>query len=116
MADDKKKGLPADTDIDESGSDLGQVVLTLENDEEITCDVIATFPCSNGNSYIALLPVDDEDSNYFLYRYTVDADGELVLEDIEEDSEFDLASEAFDELLDEMEYDEMFDDEEEGDE
>ena len=116
MADSNKKGLPEDASVDETEG-LGQIVLTLEDDTELTCDIIATYPCTNGNSYIALLPVDaegDEDSDFYLYRYTVDDDGELILGDIDTDEEFEEASEAFDELMDEMEYDEMFDDDEEG--
>ena len=114
MADEKKKSLPEDVSVDEAES-LGQIVLTLEDDSEITCDIVATYPCTNGNNYIALLPVDaEDDSDFFLYRYKVDDEGEIELEDIESDEEFDEASEAFDAVLDEMEYDEMFDDEEDG--
>ncbi len=114
MADDNKKGLPDGASVNETEG-LGQIVLTLEDDTELTCDIIATYPCTNGNSYIALLPVDadgDEESDYFLYRYTIDDEGEIILGDIETDEELEEASDAFDELLDEMEYDEMFDDEE----
>jgi len=113
MTDQNKKGLPEDSSVDETEG-LGQIVLTLEDDTELTCDIIATFPCTNGNSYIALLPVDaGEDDDFFLYRYSVDDEGEIVLEDIDTEEELDEASEAFDEILDEMEYDEMFDDDEE---
>ena len=115
MTDQNKKGLPEDADVNET-EELGQIVLTLEDDSEVTCDIIATYPCTNGNSYIALLPVDaegDDESDFYLYRYTVDDDGELILGDIDTDEEFEEASEAFDELLDEMDYDEMFGDEDE---
>ncbi len=113
MTDPNKKGLPEDADVNETEG-LGQIVLTLEDDTELVCDIIATFPCTNGNSYIALLPADegeDSDSDFFLYRYSVDDEGEILLGDIDTDEELEEASEAFDELLDEMEYDEMFDDE-----
>ncbi len=115
MTDQNKKGLPEDADVNET-EELGQIVLTLEDDSEVTCDIIATYPCTNGNSYIALLPVDaegDDESDFYLYRYTVDDDGELILGDIDTDEEFEEASEAFDELLDEMDYDEMFGEEDE---
>ncbi len=113
MTEQNKKGLPDDATVNEAEG-LGQIVLTLEDDSEVTCDIIATYPCTNGNSYIALLPVEEagnEDSDFYIYRYTVDDEGEIVLGDIDSDEEFEEASEAFDELLDEMEYDEMFDDE-----
>lgn len=111
MSDSKKKGLPDDTKLEETEEGLGQITLTLEDGAEVLCDIIATFPCSNGNSYIALLPVEDEDSDFFLYRYTVTEDGDIDLGDIADDEEFEEASDAFDELMDNIEYDEMFDDE-----
>jgi len=107
-----KKKLPTDTDINVDDESLGQIVLTLEDNTEMTCDIIAMFPCTNGNNYVALLPVDDPDSDFFLYRYKEGAsEDDFVLEDIEDDDEFDEASEAFDELMDDAEFDEMFEDE-----
>ena len=38
-----------------------QVTLTLEDGSEMTCDVIAIFPCQD-RDYIALLPENDPDS------------------------------------------------------
>lgn len=108
-----RKNLPDDTNINMDDDSLGQIVLTLEDNSELTCDIIAMFPCNNGNDYIALLPVDDPESDYYLYRYVAgENDDDFVLEDIEDDDEFEEASEAFDELMDEAEFNDMFDDEE----
>lgn len=90
-------------------NELDQIILTLEDNSELVCDVIAYFPCDDKN-YVALLPVDDPDSDFLLYRYEERGD-EIELIDIESDDEFDAASEAFSEMLDEAEFDEMFDDE-----
>lgn len=100
--------------INNDGEELDQIVLTLEDNSELVCDVIAYFPC-DGKNYVALLPVDDPDSDFFLYRY-VEAGDDIELQDIEDDDEFEAASDAFDELLDEADFDEMFDEEDEGDE
>jgi len=89
-----------------------QVTLTLEDGKELTCDVIAIFPCDN-KDYIALLPEDDPDGDFMLYRFIDNGDGNYDLEDIESDEEFEAASEAFDALMDDEEYDEMFGDEDE---
>lgn len=89
--------------------ELDQITLTLEDNTELVCDVIAYFPC-DGKNYVALLPVDDPDSDFFLYRYEERGD-EIELFDIEDDDEFDAASDVFDEMLDDAEFDEMFDDE-----
>ena len=45
-----------------------QVTLTLEDGSEMTCDVIAIFPCDD-RDYIALLPEDDPDGDFLLYRF-----------------------------------------------
>ena len=105
-----------DKNIKNSGEDEGfdQVVLTLEDGKEMTCDVIAIYPCGDRN-YIALLPEDDPDGDFLLYRFIDNGDDNYDLDDIETDEEFEEASEAFDELLDNEEYDEMFGDEDEDD-
>jgi len=87
-----------------------QVTLTLEDGSEMTCDVIAIFPCGD-RDYIALLPEDDPDGDFILYRFIDNGDGNYDLGDIEDDEEFEAASEAFDEMMDNEDYDEMFGDE-----
>jgi len=93
-----------------------QITLTLDDDSELLCDVIATFPAKvNGKEqmYIALLPTDaTPESEIFLYRFTEDGD-EIDLQNIEDDEEFEIASDAFDELLDEEEFDNLMGDDEE---
>ncbi len=92
-----------------------QITLTLEDDSELICDVIATFPATVSGKeqmYIALLPEDaTEDSEIYLYRFLENGD-DIDLQNIEDDEEFEIVSDAFDELLDEEEFDELFDDEE----
>lgn len=95
-----------------------QITLTLEDDSELVCDVLATFPATVGNKeqmYIALLPEDaTEDSEIYLYRFLENGD-DIDLQNIEDDEEFEIVSDAFDELLDEEEFDELFDEDEEAD-
>lgn len=83
-----------------------QITLTLEDGTDLICDVISVFPV-NGNNYIALLPSnDDPDAEIFLYRFIENGE-EIDLENIEDDEEFEMVSDAFDELLDAAEFDEM---------
>lgn len=93
-----------------------QITLTLDDDSELTCDVIATFPATVGGKeqmYVALLPTDaDENSEIYLYRFVENGD-EIDIQNIEDDEEFDIVSDAFDEILDEEEFDELFDEDEE---
>ena len=85
------------------------VTLTLDDGRELECVVLTIFPAGD-KEYIALLPRDDEDSEegeVYLYRYTEDENGAPNLENIEDDDEYEIVADAFDELLDEQEYDEL---------
>ena len=83
-----------------------QITLTLEDGSDLVCDVISVFPVQDKN-YIALLPSnDDPDAEIFLYRF-IEHGEEIELENIEDDEEFEMVSDAFDELLDAAEFDEM---------
>ena len=85
------------------------VTLTLDNDEVLECAILTIFPVG-GNSYIALLPLNEngenEDGEVFLYRYK-DENGNPSLENIEDDDEYDLAAEGFDNWLVTQEFDAM---------
>lgn len=93
----------------------GTVTLTLEDDTEVECAIVAIYPAGD-KEYIALLPLDGEEEEggeVFLYRYTEDENGEPSLENIEDDEEYEIAADAFDEMLDSEEYDELADADEE---
>lgn len=84
------------------------VTLALD-DGDVECVVITIFEAGE-RDYIALLPTDQiagEDGDVYIYRYEEDAEGNPSLSDIESDEEFEVASERFDEWLDEQEYAEM---------
>ena len=76
------------------------VTLTLEDDSELLCGVVAIFPVED-KDYIALDRLDQEADEVFLYRLKHNDIEDIVLENIEDDEEFESASNAFDELLDE---------------
>lgn len=85
------------------------VTLTLDDDTTLECVVINIFQAGE-KEYIALLPMEGpaaEEGEVYLYRYSEDADGQPNLENIEDDEEFDIVSDAFDEMLDAAEYDEI---------
>lgn len=95
------------------GQDMEQeevtVTLTLDDGSQLECVVLTIFDAGE-REYIALLPMDSEETDegeVYLYRYAEDADGNPNLENIEDDEEYDIVAEAFDELLDEQEYDEL---------
>ena len=86
------------------------VTLTLDNDEVIECSVLTIYSVDN-KEYIALLPLDEdgdnEEGDVFIYRYVETEDGEPTLENIEDDDEYEAAADAFDEWLDEQEFEDI---------
>lgn len=98
------------------GSDCGHeedatVTLTLDDGTVVECAILTIFPAAD-KEYIALLPLDEkgenEDGEVFLYRFT-EKDGQPELSNIDSDDEYEIAADAFDELLDSQEYDELVD-------
>ena len=87
------------------------VTLTLDNDEEVECVVLTIYE-AGGKEYIALLPIDEdgdnEEGDVYLYR-GAEVDGEPTLDNIEDDDEYEVAADAFDEWLDAQEYEELSD-------
>lgn len=84
------------------------VTLSLDDGSDLECVVLTIFE-AGGRDYIALLPtegIDAEEGEVYLYRY-MEKDGQPDLENIEDDEEYEIVADAFDELLDEQEYDEL---------
>lgn len=91
------------------------VTLTLDDGKELECVVLTIFEAGE-RDYIALLPVEGEEAEegeVYLYRYSEDKDGNPELENIEDDDEYEVVADAFDEMLDAEEYDELVGEEEE---
>lgn len=86
------------------------VTLTLDNDEELECAVLTIYE-AEGRQYIALLPLDEDESSddgeVFIYRFSEGDAGEPKLENIEDDDEYECAADKFDEWLDSQEFDEL---------
>ena len=85
------------------------VTLTLEDDSELECVVLTTLEAA-GRQYMALLPIteegEDEEGEVYLYRYD-NSSGSPVLDNIEDDEEYEAVADMFDQMLDAAEYDEM---------
>lgn len=89
------------------GQDI--ITLTLDDGKDLECVILSIFPAGE-KEYIALLPTQNDEENegeVFLYRYEESEDGQPKLTNIEDDDEYEVVADAFDELLDEMEYDEI---------
>jgi uncharacterized protein YrzB (UPF0473 family) len=117
----KKRGSIMSEHNHDGSCDCGQdhefehdsITLSLDDGTELNCIVLEIFTVDD-KEYIALQPEEgeEEDDNVFLYRYIQENDDEPQLLNIDDDDEFEAVADAFEELLDSEEYDEMFDDEE----
>lgn len=92
------------------------VTLELDDNREVTCAVV-TILTVNEKDYIVLLPLDEngdnEDGEVWFYGYREDENDpnkepELIY--IEEDAEYEAVADAFDEYLDNQEFDELIED------
>ena len=107
MANENLKNAPVNPDA-ENDEEM-TVTLTLDDGTELECVVLTIFEAGE-KEYIALLPLDGreaEDGEVYLYRYVEDINGNPDLENIDSDEEYEIVADAFDELLDSAEYDEL---------
>lgn len=82
-----------------------QVTLSLDDGSEVECDILTIFSIDE-QDYIVLLPLDENgnenaEGEVFIYRYFEDEEGNPSLENIEDDEEYEIVADRFDELLDE---------------
>ena len=97
------------SDCEEGADGAATVTLTLDDGTVVECAVLTIFPAGD-KEYIALLPLDEngenEDGEVYLYRYD-NSSGSPVLDNIEDDEEYEAVADMFDQMLDAAEYDEM---------
>lgn len=95
------------------------VELTLDDGQIVNCAII-TILTVDQKDYIALLPLDEDGNNddgeVWFYRYVEDENdpnAEPELSYIDDDDEYENVADAFDEYLDNVEFDEIVSDENE---
>ena len=93
------------------------VELELEDGSKVVCAIITILTVQE-QDYIALLPLDENgentDGEVWFYRYAEDENDPNVepeLSYIEDDDEYEMVADAFDEYLDDAEFDELVDEE-----
>lgn len=89
------------------------VELELDDGQIVNCAII-TILTVDKKDYIALLPLDEngnnEDGEVWFYQYEedeADPEAEPKLTYIDDDEEYDSVADAFDEYLDNVEFDEL---------
>ena len=99
--------------IFESYTEPEDVYIELEFEDGKTeeCVVLLRYPI-NEQQYVALMPVaqmDDDEGDVYFYRFAEDEDGEVMLTDIESDEEFEAVADRYDEILDDLDFDDLED-------
>lgn len=91
------------------------VELELDDGQVVNCAIITILTVQE-KDYIVLLPLDEnganEDGEVWFYRYLeneADSDADPALEYIDDDDEYEAVADAFDEYLDNVEFDEIVD-------
>ncbi len=90
------------------------VTITLEDDTDVECAVVTILEV-NKQDYIVLLPLDEngegnEEGEVWFYRYKENPNNpneEPELGYIDDDDEYEAVADAFDEFLDNAEFDEI---------
>ena len=97
----------------QNNDDDDEMYVDLELDDgTVTCSIVTIFSAGD-KDYIALLPLNEdgenEDGEVWLYGHEEDAVGNPSLRYIDDEEEYEMASDAFDEYLDKQEFDELID-------
>ena len=88
----------------------------MDDGTEVECAILTIFDVKDID-YIALIPLNEdgegnEDGEVLIYRYAEDGEGNPSLSNIEDDEEYEIVAERFDEILDEDEFGDDEDEEE----
>lgn len=93
------------------------VTLDLMDGTSVTCAIVTILTVKE-QDYIVLLPLDENgennDGEVWFYRYhenEAEPNEDPELEFIEDDEEYEIVADAFDEYLDSVEFDEIMDEE-----
>ncbi len=100
------------TPVTEDEMDDIRVTLNLDN-KDVECRIITIYEVGEQN-YIALMPLDENDKDnangdIYIYRYEEDENGIPSVENILDDDEYEAAIDRFDEMQDEIMFNEMDD-------
>ncbi len=78
------------------------IKLTLDDDTELECAVLTTFPVEGFGEYIALVPLNEKGKSpsgeTYLFRYAEEGDNPVVT-NIEREDEYMAAAEAFHDFI-----------------
>ncbi len=82
--------------------DVPQITLEFEDGEDILVEPLFIFDFEE-QDYIALIPVEEDNDEVFLYVYNEFDNGEFEFLDIEDDAQFDRVAAEFERIVEEAE-------------
>lgn len=85
-----------------SAEERRTITLTMDDDTEVECAILTTFPVKDKNC-IALLALDENGQpatgEVYLYTFSVTESGDPILSNIETDEEYEEAAEIFNKIV-----------------
>ena len=82
--------------------EVPQITLEFDDGENIVCEPLFIFDFEE-QDYIALVPVDEDNDEVFLYLYNEFDNGEFEFLDLEDDAQFDRVAKEFELIIEEAE-------------
>lgn len=82
--------------------DVPQITLEFDDGEDIVCEPLFIFDFEE-QDYIALVPLEEDNDEVFLYLYNEYDNGEFEFLDIEDDEQFDRVAAEFERIIEEAE-------------
>ncbi len=81
---------------DHNHEEIPTITLSLDDNSELECNVVGVFSYKD-NDYIALVPVDENEALFYTYE---ESGNEMVLNNIEDDEEYDKIADYFTQITD----------------
>ncbi len=107
----KKRGIEMAEIFFNEGDEYDVITLSFEDGEDEDFIVLAIFDVQDyTGDYVALMSVKDvesesDDSSVYIYHYSEGEDGEPIIDEITDEIELNIVSEAFEQILDEEDED-----------
>ena len=76
---------------------FGEYITLTDDSEDHICRLLSEFHIA-GSDYAVLQPEDADEDEYVLYRIVKTDEGELELESIDDDEEWEAVAEVYDEM------------------
>ena len=101
MSENIEHGPECDCGCQDEKEDLS-VTLEFDDGEKVVVEPLFIFNI-DGKDYIALVPVEEDSDDVYLYIYKELSDDEFEFIDIEDDDEFDKVTKEFERIMEEAE-------------